>query len=113
MKDFSEWLDKDPIRRHNWFIFLLDIIQPEVTEQQRKEDLKSGLTNKQMAMKWGITEGAVKQYRYDNNMMRTDKVKEQQRKKDYEAGLSIEEMQSKWGISKAGVINYLAIKNWR
>ena len=103
----TEFLDNNPECRHNWFLLLLDIMQDDVSEEQRMKDYENGLTDRQMSKKWGLkNNGGANTWRKNRGLEINPATDHEQRRKDVDAGLTLEELADKWGISVEAVIKW-------
>lgn len=88
--------------------------------EARRKDFEAGLTDKELAEKWGITEGSAKIYRHKNRMLRPPKngvnfLPEEEakaREQDWLNGLDDEEMAEKWCIHILSVQSYRRKQGW-
>ena len=104
----TEFLDNNPVCRQNWFLLLLDIMQDDVSEEQRMKDYENGLTDRQMSEKWGLkNNGGATTWRKNRGLEINPATDHDQRRKDVDSGLSYEELADKWKIQKDAVVAWI------
>ena len=110
-RDITDFLNEDPVRRHNFTLLLLECAEDKRTYSDRMKDYEQGLTDSELAGKWGVNVNSVSSWRHYHSLEAT--TVEEKRKKDFEAGLSLDELAKKWGIAKNSVRVYIKNKGWR
>ncbi len=107
MNDFTKWLDEDHKRRHNWFLFLLEIVEPEITDEQKMKDYNNGLTDKQLGELWGLTRSGASRWRESKGLDSNVLDRAEERIKDIKEGLDVWQLAEKWKISERGVKQFI------